>query len=68
MVDISMEYSRIGSVIALLGMIMLLLANLNRRAARRRKVWSSRDIFIQRWVTLVAYALIGLGLMLLLRR
>ena len=63
-----MEYSRIGSVIALLGMILLLLANLNRRAARKRKIWNTRDIFLQKWGVLVAYALIGLGLMLLLRR
>ena len=63
-----MEYSRFGSVIALLGMILLLLANLNRRSARKRRVWTSRDVFIQKWVALAAYALIGLGLMLLLRR
>jgi hypothetical protein len=63
-----MDYSRFGSVIALLGMILLLLANLNRRAARKRKVWSSRDIFLQKWGVLAAYALIGFGLMLLLRR
>jgi hypothetical protein len=63
-----MEFSRLGSVIALIGMILLLMANLNRRAARRRKVWTKTDVAIQRWATLVAYALIAIGLLLLLGR
>jgi hypothetical protein len=67
-VRVAMEFSRLGSVIALIGMILLLMANLNRRAARRRKVWTRTDVAIQKWATLVAYALIAIGLLLLLGR
>ncbi len=63
-----MEFSHLGSVIALIGMIMLLIANLNRRTARRRKVWTRTDVIVQKWGTLAAYALIAVGLMLLLGR
>jgi hypothetical protein len=63
-----MEFSQLGSLTALIGMILLLVANLNRRNARQRKIWTRTDVIIQKWVTLVAYALIALGLMLLLGR
>ncbi len=63
-----MEYSRFGSVIALIGMILLLMANLNRRAARRRTIWTKTDVVVQKWGALAAYALIAVGLLFLLRR
>jgi hypothetical protein len=63
-----MEYSRFGSVIALLGMVLLLLVNLNRRAARRRPIWTRTDVVVQKWGALGAYALIAVGLLFLLRR
>jgi hypothetical protein len=63
-----MEFSHFGSMLALIGMIMLLAANLNRRTARRRKVWTKTDVAVQQWGTLAAYALIAVGLMLLLGR
>jgi hypothetical protein len=71
MVDVvrsTMEYSRFGSIIALLGMVLLLLVNLNRRAARRRPIWTRTDMVAQKWGALLAYALIALGLLFLLRR
>lgn len=63
-----MELSRLGSILALMGMIIMFLANINRRAARRRKVWTRTDVIMQKWGTLVAYALIAGGLLLLLGR
>lgn len=63
-----MEYSSFGSILALVGMVLLLLVNLNRRSARRRKIWTRTDILLQKWGSLVAYGLIALGLLLLLRR
>ncbi len=63
-----MEYSRLGSIIALLGMILLLLVNFNRRAARRRKIWTKTDVFLQKWGSVGAYGLIAVGLLLVLRR
>jgi hypothetical protein len=63
-----MEYSRFGSIIALLGMVLLLLVNLNRRSARRRPIWTRTDMVVQKWGALAAYALIALGLLFLLRR
>lgn len=63
-----MEYSQLGTALALLGMILLIIANLNRRAARGRKIWTRTDVLIQKWVPLAAYTLIALGLLLLLRR
>jgi hypothetical protein len=63
-----MEYSRLGSVIALIGMILLLITNLNRRAARRRQNWTRTDVAMQKWGALAAYALIAVGLLFLLRR
>ena len=63
-----MEYYRLGSVFALIGMILLLMTNLNRRAARRRKIWTRTDVLLQKWGSLAAYALIALGLLFLLRR
>ena len=71
MVDVvrsTMEYSRFGSIIALVGMILLLMVNLNRRAARRRPVWTRTEVVLQKWGALVAYALIAVGLLFLLRR
>ncbi len=63
-----MEYSRLGSIIALVGMVLLLLVNLNRRAARRRKMWTKTDVLLQKWGSLGAYGLIAVGLLLVLRR
>jgi hypothetical protein len=63
-----MNYSQFGGVIALIGMVLLLITNLNRRAARQRKIWTRTDVIIQKWGGLSAYALIALGLLFLLRR
>jgi hypothetical protein len=63
-----MEYSRLGSIFALIGMILLLMVNLNRRAARQRRIWTKTDVIIQKWGALAAYALIAVGLLFLLRR
>ncbi len=63
-----MTMSNLGAGLALLGLILLVLANLNRQAARRRKQWTARDIFIQRWGTLAAYTLLAFGLLFFLRR
>jgi hypothetical protein len=63
-----MEFSRFGSIIALVGMILLLVVNLNRRAARQRKNWTKRDVVIQKWGAVLAYAFIALGLLFLLRQ
>jgi hypothetical protein len=63
-----MEYSHFGSVIALIGMILLLITILNRRAARQRRVWTRIDVVVQKWGSLAAYALIAVGLLFLLRR
>jgi hypothetical protein len=63
-----MEYSQLGAVIALMGLVLLLFTNLNRRAARRRHIWTPTDVFIQKWGSLAAYALIAVGLLFLLRR
>ncbi len=63
-----MEYSHLGAVVALLGMVLLLLVNFNRRSARRRKIWTRTDVLIQKWGSLAAYALIALGLLVSLRR
>lgn len=61
------EYYYLGIIVALIGMILVLLVNLNRRAARRRKIWTKTDVFLQKWGSLGAYALIALGLLLALR-
>lgn len=63
-----MEYSPLGSTIALIGMVLLLMVNLNRRAARRRQLWTRTDVFLQKWGSLAAYGLIALGLLLAIRR
>lgn len=63
-----MEYSRFGSLFALIGMILLLVINLTRRSARQKKSWTKTDVVIQKWGALAAYALIAMGLLLLLRR
>jgi hypothetical protein len=63
-----MESSRLGAIIALIGMVLLLVVNLNRRAARRRKIWTKTDVFLQKWGSLGAYGLIAVGLLFLLRR
>jgi hypothetical protein len=63
-----MDYSHLGSVTALIGMILLLITNLNRRAARQRQVWTRTDVVIQKWGSLTAYAFIAVGLLFLLRR
>lgn len=49
-------------------MVLLLTVNLNRRAARKRKIWTKTDVLLQKWGGLGAYALIAIGLLLLLRR
>lgn len=64
----TMEYSRFGSLFALIGMILLLVINLTRRSARQKKSWTKTDVVIQKWGALAAYALIAMGLLLLLRR
>jgi uncharacterized membrane protein YidH (DUF202 family) len=63
-----MDYSRLGSLLALVGMLLLLTVNLNRRAARKRKMWTKTDVLLQKWGGMVAYALIAFGLLFLLRR
>jgi hypothetical protein len=63
-----MEYSTFGSILALIGMILLLVVNLNRRAARQRKMWTRTDVFLQKWGSLGAYGLIAAWLLLFLRR
>lgn len=63
-----MEYSRLGAVVALLGMFLLLFVNFKRRSARRRRVWTRTDVLIQKWGSLAAYALIALGLLAALRQ
>lgn len=63
-----MDYTNLGSIIILIGMVLLLVVNLNRRAARQRKIWTRTDVLLQKWGSLGAYALIAVGLLLVLRR
>ncbi|AEB08193.1 hypothetical protein [Desulfobacca acetoxidans] len=63
-----MEHAHLGSLLALIGMILLLVVNFNRRSARRRRVWTGTDIAVQKYGSLVAYAILALGLLLLLGR
>jgi hypothetical protein len=63
-----MDYYRLGSILAFIGMVLLLAVNFNRRAARKRKIWTKTDVLLQRWGSLGAYALIAFGLLFLLRR
>jgi hypothetical protein len=63
-----MELQRLGTIFAFIGMILLLVVNLNRRAARKRRIWTRTDVILQKWGALVAYALIAVGLLFLLRR
>jgi hypothetical protein len=63
-----MDYYHFGAVVALIGMVLLLITNLNRRRARQRKIWTRTDVVIQKWGALAAYALIAAGLLFLLRR
>ena len=44
-----MDYSHLGSILALVGMVLLLTVNLNRRAARQRKMWTKTDVLLQKW-------------------
>ncbi len=57
----------LGAILALLGMILLLVANFNRRAVRRRGA-SVSQILLARWGAVAAFCLLGLGLVFLLRR
>lgn len=63
-----MDYYRLGTILAFIGMVLLLAVNFNRRAARKRKIWTKTDVLLQKWGSLVAYALIAFGLLFLLRR
>jgi hypothetical protein len=63
-----MDYFHLGAILALIGMVLLLAVNLNRRVARKRKLWTKTDVFLQKWGGLGAYALIAFGLLFLLRR
>ncbi len=58
----------IGAIIALIGMIVLLVANFNRRAARRRPRVTPIQGFFSRWGPIAAFGLIAVGLLLLLRK
>jgi hypothetical protein len=63
-----MDYFHLGAILALIGMVLLLAVNFNRRAARKRKLWTKTDVLLQKWGSLGAYALIAFGLLFLLRR
>jgi hypothetical protein len=63
-----MNYFRLGAILALAGMVLLLIVNVNRGAARKRKMWTKTDVLLQKWGSLGAYALIAFGLLFLLRR
>lgn len=58
----------IGAIIALVGMIVLLVANFHRRAARRRPRLTGFPLFFHRWGALIAFGLMALGLLLLLKK
>lgn len=58
----------LGAIIALMGMILLLVANFNRRAARRRPRETPAQGLLSRWGAIIAFGLIALGLVLLLKK
>jgi hypothetical protein len=47
-----MDYYRLGSILAFIGMVLLLAVNLNRRVARKRKIWTKTDVLLQKWGSL----------------
>jgi|GEM_PF-5918702 len=55
-----------GEIIVLVGMILLLVANFHRRAARRRG--GAREAAVGRWGAVIAFCCLGLGLLLLLKK
>jgi|YNPBryBLVA2012_1023415.scaffolds.fasta_scaffold71847_1 hypothetical protein len=55
-----------GTIIVLVGMILLLVANFYRRAARRRG--GGREAFLGRWGAVIAFCCLGVGLLLLLKK
>lgn len=62
-----MESSTIGQLLALFGMILLMVTSLQRQSARRRKTRLSPQALVwQKWGSLAAYALILVGLYLML--
>jgi len=65
----SKEYEMgLGAIIALLGMIFLLVANYNRRTARRSPRVTPAQAFLARWGALAAFGLLAVGLLLLLKK
>ncbi|MDD3581923.1 MAG: hypothetical protein PHW74_12990 [Desulfobacca sp.] len=64
-----MDKSHLGSLLALIGMIILLVNNFQRRSFRRRQVkMSSQALAMQKWGTIVASVLIFVGLYLMIGR
>jgi uncharacterized membrane protein len=64
-----MESTTMGQLIALIGLILLVATSLQRQSARRRKVrLSPQALAWQKWGSLAAYALIAVGLYLMIDR
>ncbi|OPX20442.1 MAG: hypothetical protein BZ151_03820 [Desulfobacca sp. 4484_104] len=64
-----MEQSYLGPLLALIGMIILLVNNFQRRSYRRRQVRMSPQFLTwQKWGTLLASVLIFVGLYLMIGR
>ncbi|MBW1952213.1 MAG: hypothetical protein JRI50_01070 [Deltaproteobacteria bacterium] len=62
-----MDKTTLGSLLALIGMIILLVNNFMRRSARRRQVrMSPQTLAWQKWGTVGASVLIFLGLYLMI--
>ena len=65
----SKEYEMgLGAIIALVGMIFLLVANFNRRAARRSPRVTPAQAFLARWGAIAAFGFLAVGLLLLLKK
>lgn len=58
----------LGALLALAGMILLLVANFQRRAGRRRPRGAAPPGLIARWGGIVAFGLMALGLLFMLRK
>ncbi|MGQ9920629.1 MAG: hypothetical protein ACUVRZ_04790 [Desulfobacca sp.] len=58
----------LGAIIALVGMIFLLIANFNRRAARRRPRVTPAQTFLAHWGAIAAFGFLAVGLLLLLKK
>ncbi len=58
----------LGALLALMGMILLLVANFQRRAGRRRPRGAAPPGLIARWGGIVALGLIALGLFLMIKK